>query len=229
MKTRLLFASRLSMARRGAAVPGATFTPFRRIFAAGGFLLASTLAVTAIPGAGQAKGPTAEELAAGEACLRQICAVLEASPDKPEAITCDLSRTWSEEEISASIEKKLKVKWSLGSAQCGVKINVPSAKLSAVYGPGEHQLTLAKQPVSCTLKRGEKSYPVKFTLAPVLKMKDKKAVGASLGMTDIEAPAAIKAVLWSASKLDSAFSAFENSTIREVNKFLDRGCQKLKK
>ena len=175
-----------------------------------------------------AKGGTPEERAAGAACLKKICAVLDNEAGKPDAVQCDLSRKWSKEEISASIEKKTKLKWTLGSAQCGIKINIPGTDLTKAVGAGEQQLRVAKQPVNCTLQRGENTYPVKFTLAPVLKLKDGKATGASLGLSDIEAPAAIKAVLWTASKLDSVFSAFEKSTVREVNKFLSKGCKELK-
>ena len=194
-------------------------------------LAAATFAATVAIGwamagvSAQAAGGTAAEKAAGEACLNQLCSVISKSAT-PNAVSCDLGWTWPEEEISRAVEKKIKVKWNLGSARCTVKVSLPSQDINTALSAGEQSLKSAPQPVQCNLTRNGKTSTVKFTLAPELKMKDGKATGASLGMANIEAPAAIKAVLWSASKLDSTFGAFEGGVVKEVNKFLTKGCKR---
>ncbi len=168
---------------------------------------------------------TPEEKAAGQACLNQLCGVINKTSTS-DVVSCNLSWTWSEEEISRAVEKKIKVKWNLGSARCAVKANLPAKDIHTALSAGEQQLKAAPQPVQCDLTRNGKTSTVKFTLAPSLQLKDGKSTGASLGIANIEAPAAIKAVLWSASKLDSTFGAFEGSVIKEVNKFLTKGCKR---
>ena len=126
--------------------------------------------------------------------------------------------------ISQFLEKQVGLKWRLGSAACRVQLNTPSRQIAQALAPGPQTLTLSPHPVTCSLNRKGKTYPVKFTLAPTLALKDGISTTVDLGLDNIAAPLAIKAILWSASKLESRFKPFEPGIVQFINAFLASGC-----
>ena len=172
----------------------------------------------------RAQGPTPAEMAAGMACLRQVCQVLSGGKDSPRKVTCNLSRHWSRDEVQEALQQRLKLKWPLGSAFCKVRVDVPARRFTEAVAAGENSFTVPPQAVTCALERGEKTHSVNFTLAPHLKMQDGVSTAASINIADVRGPVAIRAVLWLVQKLERAYNPFEDGIIKSVNAFLQHGC-----
>jgi hypothetical protein len=155
-------------------------------------------------------------------CTRNFCGPLTGRAGGGQ-FSCDIAKSWTKEELASSGFAK-KISWSPGDVRCAAKFSVSREALAKAVKEKTYTLRLGKCPVNCEVRNGSGGYTVNLTLDPEAQFKDGKPVKVALGVGDIEAPAAVKGVLWSAAKLDRYIGLFDAELIARLNKFIDEDC-----
>lgn len=204
----------------------ATRTIFVRAMASVAMLCGLTAAAAAQDGKLEARMNAEQE--ARKACKTEICkAFAEKKPDGA-PITCSVTKTWVESEISQGILGG-KVSWPWSHAQCTAKVDLDRATIAKIVDAGEGSTKLKKHDVSCSLDRkapetGE-AYGVKMSIAPEVSAKGGKATKVVMGWGDIEAPLLAKGALWTATATDSTFNVLSGYVVSEINSFIYEKCK----
>lgn len=158
-------------------------------------------------------------------CEVDLCTMIVEKKKAGSDLSCDLSKTWAKEDITKEAEEK-KLSWGLGDAKCGLKLQVARADVVSAVSDADYTLKIPAQKVACDVEQGGTKYPINLALAPVIKFKGGEAIEASLGVTDIEAAGAIKAVIWTAAKMEENFGIFHSDILKDINKFVSKKCPK---
>ncbi|MDZ4792514.1 MAG: hypothetical protein SGJ17_15140 [Hyphomicrobiales bacterium] len=158
-------------------------------------------------------------------CEIDICKIITEKKKDGADFGCDLSKTWAKEDISKEAEEK-KLSWGLGDAKCSVSVKVARANIVSAVTDADYTLTVPPQKVTCDVDQGGTKYPINLAIGPVVKFKGGEAIEASLGVTDIEAASAIKAVIWTAAKMEENFGIFHKDILKDINKFITKKCPK---
>jgi hypothetical protein len=157
-------------------------------------------------------------------CARELCTIIVAKDAKGPDLSCDLVKTWAEEDIQKGADYK-NLSWGFGSARCTAKFAARRADLVAALTLPEYTFKAGKQSFACEI--GEEKYTISGTLAPELVLKDGKAVNGAVHLDDIEGSALIKGVVWTAAALERNFGLFESDLVREANRFMRTECPKV--
>jgi hypothetical protein len=195
-----------------------------------GTALALNLGLPSTPRAQDAKleARMTAEKDARKACKTEICkAFAEKKPDGA-PISCSVTKTWMESEISQSILGG-KVSWPWSHAQCTAKIDLDRATIAKIVDGGEATTKLKKHDVTCSLDRkapetGE-AYGVKMSISPEVTSKGGKATKVVMGWGDIDAPLLAKGAIWSATATDNTFNILSGSVVSEINSFVFAKCK----
>lgn len=158
-------------------------------------------------------------------CEIDICRMVVEKKKEGDDLTCDLSKTWAKEDIAEEAKEK-KLPWELGDARCAVKLNVARNDIVSAVTDANYTLKVPEQGVDCEVEQGGTKHPIKLTLAPQIKFKNGEAVEASLGVGNIEAPAVVRGVIWSAAKMEEYFGIFHGDLLKEINSFVSKKCPK---
>ncbi len=158
-------------------------------------------------------------------CEIDICRMIVEKKKEGDDLACDLSKTWAKEDIAEEAKEK-KLPWELGDARCAVKLNVSRNDIVSAVTDAAYTLKVPEQGVDCEVEQGGTKHPIKLTLAPQIKFKNGEAVEASLGVGNIEAPAVVKGVIWSAAKMEEFFGIFHSDLLKEINSFVSKKCPK---
>lgn len=97
-------------------------------------------------------------------------------------INCEVPLRMGEKEIA---DLKRVTRDVLQEAQCTLMVRIQRQLVSDAVVKADHVLEAPPQPVACEVKTAKKVYPVKFTFAPRVVIKDGVAVEASPGMADV--------------------------------------------
>ena len=160
-----------------------------------------------------------------KACERQLCEIVLGKEPTAKTLTCDLQKTWAKKSLKNGAESK-SINWSLGDARCKVDLALAQQPLVDALTLPKYKLKLPEHAVNCVVERGGEITPVNLSLKPKLKFKRGKAVEASMGIGNIEAPALIKSAIWTVAKMESNFGLFQGDILRAVNKFVGKKCAK---
>ena len=192
--------------------------------AARGILAATAMALLwAAPAAALDEG--VKEKATLEACEKTLCELLVKHEATGDDLKCDLSKTWGKDKIKSGIEDK-KLQWTLGDARCSVSLAAKRQSIVDALTKPDYELKLDPHTVKCEVEREKELTTINISLAPRLQMKDGKAVKAWLGVGNIEAPSAIKGVIWTVAQMEDTFGVFHSELIKDVNKFVYEKCPK---
>jgi hypothetical protein len=120
-------------------------------------------------------GLTPEEKAekeARKACKAKICDIIATRNTAGEDVSCDIVKTWREEDIAKMLGGK--IEWPWGKAVCQSKLELPRAPLAKAMSEPEYEIVMPQQKVRCTLAQKEKGEPyvVEVTMSPKVKFKD---------------------------------------------------------
>ena len=160
-----------------------------------------------------------------EACEQSLCELLVKRETTGDDLKCDLTKTWGKDKIKSGVEGK-KLTWSMGDARCSVSLAAKRQTIVDALTKPEFELKLDPHKVKCEIEREKEVTVINISLAPKLQMKDGKAVKAWLGISNIEAPAAIKGAIWTVAQMEDSFGVFHSDLIKEVNKFVSEKCPK---
>ena len=181
------------------------------------------IALLTFPAAALEEG--AKEKETLEACEKSICELLVKREAAGDDLKCELSKTWGKDKIKSGVEGK-KIGWSLGDARCGVSMAVKRQSIVDALTKPEYELKLDPHTVKCEVEREKEITTINVSLAPKIQLKDGKASKAWLGITNIDAPTAIKGAIWTVAQMEDTFGVFHSDLIKDINKFVHEKCPK---
>jgi hypothetical protein len=162
-------------------------------------------------------------------CKIKICdAALNKKADG-EDIACKVVKTWTVADLKEKILKD-RIDWPFGNAQCAAEVKLARKTLSKVLSGGEVEAALEKRNITCTLdqKDGKDKYSISFSITPVVKFKDGKAVKATLNWSDIQGSAVAKGAVWSTATLDNYTGILDGAVVDSINDFFGPHCDEVK-
>lgn len=196
----------------------------RRWRALGGIICALPF-VCAVIGPAAALEEGAKEKETLEACEKSLCELLVKKQPAGDDLKCDLAKTWGKDKIKAGVEGK-KIGWSLGDARCSLSLTVKRQDVVDALTKPEYEFKVEPHTVKCEVERDKEITPINISLAPKIQMKDGKAAKAWLGISNIEAPTAVKGAIWTVAQLEDTFGIFHSDLIKDINKFVHEKCPK---
>ena len=166
-----------------------------------------------------------------KACKIKICDAFLNKKTAGDDISCPVLKTWQMETITR-IVGKAGVTWPLGHARCKADLKFKRETLVKAVSEPEYEASFDKHTIDCELDKdkdgkGDK-YAMKFDINPKVTFKQGKAVKASLGWGNIEAPALVKGAMWSATAVDNTFGVLQGSIVEDINDFIDKKCLEVK-
>ena len=137
-----------------------------------------------------------------KACKAKICDIIATRDPAGEDISCDITKTWREEDIAKMLGGK--IEWPWGKAVCQSKLELPRAPLAKAMSEPEYEIVMPQQKVRCTLAQKEKGerYVVEVTMSPKVKFKDGKATDATVNWGPASAPLLIYPLIYAGAGLD---------------------------
>lgn len=168
------------------------------------------------------------EKEARKACKKTICDILATRDPNGADVSCDITKTWREEDITKMLGGK--ISWPWGKAVCQSKLEIKRADLAKPMSEAEYEVALEPQKVSCTLAQKDKGepYEVKLTMSPKVKFKDGKATEASINWGEASAPLFVYPLIYAGTGLDNQTNVLGPQVVRMVNEFATRKCAQIK-
>jgi hypothetical protein len=168
------------------------------------------------------------EKEARRACKKTICDILATRDPNGSDVSCDITKTWREEDITKILGGK--ISWPWGKAVCQSKLEIKRAALANAMSEAEYEVVLDPQKVSCTLAQKDKGepYTITITLAPKVKFKDGKATEAALNWGEASAPLLIYSLIYAGTGLDNQTNVLGPEVVHMVNEFTTRKCTEVK-
>jgi hypothetical protein len=174
---------------------------------------------------------TPEELAekeARKACKKKICDIIATRDPNGGDVSCDIVKTWREEDIAKMLGGK--IGWPWGKAVCQSKLELPRAPLAKAMSEASYEIVMPAQKVRCTLaqKTEGEPYAVEITMAPKVTFKDGKASEATLNWGEATAPMFIYPLIYAGTGLDNSANVLGPEVVRMVNEFTTKKCAEVK-
>ena len=174
---------------------------------------------------------TAEERAekqARKACKVKICDILATKDPQGDDVSCDIVKTWREQDITKMLGGRFN--WTWGKAVCQSKLEVKREALVKAMTEAKYEVVLPEQKVRCTLaqKSAGEPYAVDISIAPKVAFENGKAVSARLNWGEAKAPMLAYALIYAGTGLDNSANILGPEVTRMVNEFTTKKCAKLK-
>jgi hypothetical protein len=170
----------------------------------------------------------AAEKEARKACKKKICDIVATRDPNGENVSCDIVKTWREEDIVKMLGGK--VSWPWGKAVCQSKLELERKSLALAMSEASHEIVMPVQKVRCTLaqKAEGEPYTVEVTLAPVVKFENGKATEASINWGEATAPLLIYPLIYAGTGIDNKTNVLGPEVVRMVNEFATKKCTEVK-
>ncbi|ODA66183.1 hypothetical protein A7A08_02830 [Methyloligella halotolerans] len=164
------------------------------------------------------------EKASRRACKVEICKAMAGEVPAKGVISCDIVKTWREEDIQDMVGDRMS--WPWGKAVCNSKLKLDRKDLRAAMTKASHKVAIANQTVTCRLDRkgDEEPYEVVVDLAPEVAFKNGKATKASANWGDVDAPFGIYPIIYSGTGLDNQTNVLGPEIVKLVNEFTGKKC-----
>jgi hypothetical protein len=202
----------------------------------------TALAAEGTPPAEDAKAPTdataekareltPEEKAEKEArkeCKKKICDIIATRDPEGEDISCDIVKTWREEDIVKMLGGR--INWPFGKAVCQSRLELKRRPLALAMSENQYEIVMPEQKVRCTLAQKEEGepYAIEVTLAPKVKFETGKATEASVNWGEASAPIFVYPLIYAGTGLDNSANVLGPEVVRMVNEFTTKKCAEVK-
>jgi hypothetical protein len=172
-----------------------------------------------------------EELAekeARKACKKKICDIIATRDSNGDDLSCDIVKTWREEDIAEMLGGK--IGWPWGKAVCQSKLELPRKPLASAMSEQAYEIVMPAQKVRCTLAQKEEGepYAVEITLAPKVKFENGKATEAIINWGEASAPTFIYPLIYAGTGFDNAANVLGPEVVHMVNAFTTKKCAEVK-
>lgn len=168
------------------------------------------------------------EKQARKACKVKICDILATKDPQGDDVSCDIVKTWREQDITKMLGGRFD--WTWGRAVCQSKLEVKREALVKAMTEANYEVVLPEQKVRCTLaqKSEGEPYAVDISIAPKVAFENGKAVSARLNWGEAKAPMLAYALIYAGTGLDNSANVLGPEVTRMVNEFTTKKCAKLK-
>jgi hypothetical protein len=162
-------------------------------------------------------------------CKIKVCDAALNKRDEGGDIACKVVGTMTVPKLKEKILKG-RIEWPFGHAQCSTEVKLPRKTLAKILAGGEVEAAVDKHDITCTLdqKDGQDKYLVSFSIRPLIKFKDGKAIKAAMNWSDIQGSALAKGAVWSTATLDNYVGIFEGSVAESINDFFTTHCEEVR-
>ena len=111
---------------------------------------------------------------ARKACKIKICDIIATRDPAGDDVSCDIVKTWREEDIAKMLGGK--IGWPWGKAVCQSKLEFKREPLAQAMSEAEYDIVMPTQKVRCTLaqKEGGEPYAVEVSLAPNVEIRERQ-------------------------------------------------------
>jgi hypothetical protein len=168
------------------------------------------------------------EKEARKGCKKKICDIIATRDPNGEDVSCDIVKTWREEDITKMLGGK--IEWPWGKAVCQSKLELKRAPLARAMSEPQYEVVIPVQKVRCTLaqkKEGE-PYVVEIAMAPKVKFENGKATAANVNWGTATAPMFIYPLIYAGTGLDNSANMLGPEVVRMVNEFTTKKCAEVK-
>ncbi len=174
---------------------------------------------------------TAEERAekqARKACKIKICDILATKDPQGDDVSCDIVKTWREQDITKMLGGRFD--WPWGKAVCQSKLELKRQPLARAMSEAKYEVAMPAQKVRCSFaQKGEgEPYVVEITLAPKVKFENGKATTASINWGEASAPMFIYPLIYAGTALDNSANVLGPEVARMVNEFTTKKCSEVR-
>jgi hypothetical protein len=172
-----------------------------------------------------------EELAekdARKACKQKICDIVATRDPLGEDVSCDIVKTWREEDIVKMLGGK--IGWPWGKAVCQSRLEVKRKDLALAMSEPDYDMVMPAQKLRCTLaqKDGGEPYAIEVTLAPTAKFENGRATEASVNWGEASAPTFIYPLIYAGTGFDNSANVLGPEVVRMVNEFTTKKCAEVR-
>jgi hypothetical protein len=174
---------------------------------------------------------TPEEKAEKEArkeCKKKICDIIATRDPDGDDVSCDIVKTWREEDITKMLGGR--INWPWGKAVCQSKLELPRKPLARAMSEQNYEIVMPVQKLRCTLAQKEEGEPyvVEVSMAPKVKFENGKATEAAINWGDASAPMFIYPLIYAGTGLDNSANVLGLEVVRMVNEFTTKKCAEVK-
>lgn len=185
----------------------------------------------AAPDASAKRELTPEELAekeARKACKMKICDIIATRDPDGDDVSCDIVKTWREEDIAKMLGGK--IGWPWGKAVCQSKLELARKPLALAMSEAQYEIVMPAQTVRCTLaqKTEGEPYAIEVTMAPKVKFENGKAIEATINWGEATAPMFVYPLIYAGTGLDNSANVLGPEVVRMVNEFTTKKCAEVK-
>lgn len=183
------------------------------------------------PAAAKVRELTQEEKAekeARKACKVKICDILTTKSPVGDDVSCDIVKTWREDDITKMLGGK--ISWPWGKAVCQSKLELKREPLAKAMSEANYEVVMPSQKVRCTLAQKEKGEPyvVEIAMAPKVKFENGKASEATINWGEASAPMLIYPLIYAGTGLDNSTNVLGPEVVRMVNEFTTKKCAEVR-
>jgi hypothetical protein len=165
------------------------------------------------------------EKQARAACKAKICGILASKDAQGGDVSCEVVKTWREQDIAKMLGGKFD--WPWGAAVCQSKLDIARAQLVNAMTEPTHDVVLTPHKVQCSLAQKSKGnpYSVDVTIAPKVTFENGKAVAARINWGEADAPMLAYALIYAGTGLDNSTNLLGPEVVRMVNEFIGKKCK----
>jgi hypothetical protein len=165
---------------------------------------------------------------ARKACKKKICDIIASRDPTGEDVSCDIVKTWREEDIVKMLGGR--INWPWGKAVCQSRLEVKRKDLALAVSEPAYAMAMPAQKVRCTLaqKEGGEPYAIEVTMTPTAKFENGKATGASVNWGEASAPMFIYPLIYAGTGLDNSANVLGPEVVRMINEFTTKKCAEVK-
>lgn len=168
------------------------------------------------------------EKEARKACKIEICGILATKEPQGDDVSCDIVKTWREEDIVKMLGGK--ISWPWGKAVCQSKLEMKREHLAKSMSEADYDIAMSEFKVRCTLDREENAdpYAVEVAMSPKVTFKNGKAVEAQINWGEASAPLLIYPLVYAATGLDNKTNVLGPEVVKMTNEFTGKKCTEVK-
>jgi hypothetical protein len=169
-----------------------------------------------------------EEKEARKACKAKICDIIATRDPDGDDVSCDIVKTWREEDIAKMLGGK--IGWPWGKAVCQSKLELARKPLALAMSEAQYEIVMPAQKVRCTLaqKTEGEPYVVEVTLVPKVKFENGTAIEATINWGEATAPMFVYPLIYAGTGLDNSANVLGPEVVRMVNEFTTKKCAEVK-
>jgi hypothetical protein len=165
---------------------------------------------------------------ARKACKAKICEIIATRNPNGDNVSCDIVKTWREEDMTKMLGDK--IFWPWGKAVCQSNFKLKRASLAKAMSQPAYNVDMAPQTVRCRLERKHNSEPyvVEISMAPKVEFREGKATEAAINWGQSNAPPLIHPLIYVGTALDNSTNMLGPEVVHMVNEFVTRECAEVK-